>query len=180
MPIPAIIAPLLKGGLSLLANAALVRGKEWVKEKTGVDLAAGEMRPEDLAKLKQFELENEVELARLAHEENKLGIELERAYLADIDSARKMQTAALQQEDTFSKRFVYYFAIFWAVVVSTYVACITFMDIPEANVRYADTILGFLLGTLVAQIIGFFYGSSRSSQRKDDVIGQVVSRVGGR
>ena len=34
MPIPALIAPLLTQGLSLISNAVLAKGKEWVEEKT--------------------------------------------------------------------------------------------------------------------------------------------------
>lgn len=68
------IAALLKGGLSLIANAALAKGKEYVEEKTGVTLGP-EMSAADLLKLKQFELEHEEELLRLRHEDNKLDIE---------------------------------------------------------------------------------------------------------
>jgi len=34
------IAALLKLGAPLLANAALAKGKDWVKEKTGLDIEA--------------------------------------------------------------------------------------------------------------------------------------------
>jgi ABC-type nitrate/sulfonate/bicarbonate transport system permease component len=38
------------------------------------------------------------------------------------------------------------------------------------NVRFADTILGFLLGTVVATILNFFLGSSASSKEKTEVL----------
>ena len=41
--------------------------------------------------------------------------EIEKAYLADTADARKMQVAALQQDDLFSKRFVYFFSAAWSV-----------------------------------------------------------------
>jgi len=180
MPVPAFLVPILAQGLNLVANAALVKGKQWVKEKTGVDLEEGNLSSEDFLKLKQFELDHELELTKLQQEDNKLEVEIEKAYLADVASARTMQVAALQQEDKFSKRFIYYFAIFWAVIVSLYIYGITFENIPEENVRFADTILGFILGTVVAQIVAFFYGSSRSSQRKDEFIGGVIKNVTGK
>ncbi|MFM9785391.1 hypothetical protein, partial [Streptomyces scabiei] len=86
--------------------------------------------------------------------------ELERLAYQDKANARAMQTAALNQKDKFAKRFVYYLAAFWSVVATVYLMCITFVQIPEASVRFADTILGFVLGTVIASIIGFFFGSS--------------------
>ncbi len=64
--------------------------------------------------------------------------------------------------------FSYYLAGFWSVGAATYIVFITFGTIPEANVRFADTILGFLLGTVVATIINFYFGSSEGSKKKDE------------
>jgi len=116
---------------------------------------------QDAFKLKLKELEHKV-----AQESKQLQADIERAYLEDTKSARNMQIAALQQEDTFSKRFVYYLAIFWSVVGSTYLFMATFSEV--INPKMADTVLGFLLGTIVATIINFFFGSSRGSQKKDE------------
>lgn len=175
--IQALLAPLLANGLSLLSNAVLVKGEKWLKDKTGVDLAQSKLSNEDLVKLREFEMVNHLELKKLQMADNALSVELEKAYLADTQSAREMQSNALKQDDLFAKRFIYYFAFFWAFVTTAYIACITFLDIPTENVRYADTILGFLLGTIVGQILSFFFGSSRSSQSKDEIIGGVVKNV---
>jgi multisubunit Na+/H+ antiporter MnhE subunit len=51
-----------------------------------------------------------------------------------------------------------------------YICAITFLTIPENSVRFADTILGFLLGTIVATILQFFFGSSKSSKDKTDLM----------
>lgn len=103
-------------------------------------------------------------------EMERLGIEREKAYLADTDSARKMQIAALEQNDLFSKRFVYWFAIIWSLFAMGFFLAITFLDIPEKNLRMADTILGFLIGTAIASVFNFFLGTSMSSRKKDDTI----------
>lgn len=71
-----------------------------------------------------------------------------------------MQVQALSQNDVFSKLFIYYFAAFWSVFAVIYIGCITFVPIPPDSVRFADTILGFILGTVIATIIYFFFGSS--------------------
>ncbi len=93
--------------------------------------------------------------------------------IQDRESARKMQAAALQQDDKFSKRFVYYFAIFWSLVAAAYIFAITFFDI--INTRAADTILGFLMGTIIASITTYFYGSSAGSKNKENAIKQIES-----
>lgn len=172
-----LIAPLLAQGLSLVANAAMAKGKEWIQDKTGVDISQASMSSDDLLKLKQFEMDHEEELIKLRVEDNKLSAEIEMAYLADTGKARDMQIAALQQDDLFSKRFLYYFAMAWSLFAGVYIMCITLLAIPEDNRRFADTILGFLLGTIIAQIIAFFFGSSRSSQAKDATIQAVINKV---
>jgi len=89
---------------------------------------------------------------------------------ADKDSARKMQETALNQSDVFSKRFVYYFAAFWGVVAAVFIFVIMFYPIPESNKRFVDTMLGFLMGTIISTIIAFFYGSSKGSMDKTELL----------
>lgn len=59
-------------------------------------------------------------------------------------------------------------AIFWSIFSAIYITCITFIPIQASNIRVVDTILGFIMGTVVASIIGYFFGSSKSSQNKDE------------
>lgn len=103
-----------------------------------------------------------------------LALEYAKMDLENVKDARAMQTAALAQLDVFSKRFVYYFAAFWSFCSVLYIGFITFANIPAANVRFADTILGFLLGTVVATILNFFYGTSKSSQDKTDKLAEMA------
>lgn len=107
------------------------------------------------------------------------GEELERMAYADTENARAMQIAALGQEDKFSKRFVYYFAAAVTLFAFTYISCITFGTIPSENVRFADTSLGFLLGSVLATIFGFFYGSTRGSNEKTNVVAALASKIAG-
>lgn len=91
-------------------------------------------------------------------------MKVEQANTAD---ARAMQVAALQQSDVFSKRFPMYLTSFWSVCAAIYIGFITFSVIPEQNVRFADTILGFILGTVIATMLNFWFGSSIGSKEKD-------------
>lgn len=174
--VPAIIAPLLSQGLSMLANATLVKGMDWLKTATGLDLSSGVVSGPELDKLRQFSFEHEEELLKIQLENDKLSLHREQMYLLDIKSARDMQVAALNQEDKFAKRFLYLFTLLWSVACLAYVFLITFCDIPAANVRFADTILGFLIGSVLGQIFGFFYGTSSSSRQKDETIANAVKR----
>jgi membrane protein required for beta-lactamase induction len=101
--------------------------------------------------LRQFELENQ-----------------------DRDSARHMQETALNQEDKFAKHFIYWFAWFWSVGSMAYFFAITFGTVPASGKDFGNIILGFLLGTAVATIISFFYGSSKSSKDKSDVMAKEI------
>lgn len=99
-------------------------------------------------------LNNEVTMALIEQES-----ELYKLTLADRADARAMQTAAFKQNDPFVKRFIYYLASFWSVVATAFIFLIVVYPIPEANLRFADVVLGFVLGTIIATIIQFFFGS---------------------
>lgn len=103
--------------------------------------------------LRQFELENQ-----------------------DRDSARHMQETALNQEDKFAKHFIYWFAWFWSVGSMAYFFAITFGQVPASGKDFGNIILGFLLGTAVATIISFFYGSSKSSKDKTDAMSKEMAK----
>jgi len=154
-----ILATLAANGLGLVGDAVLKKGKEFVEEKLGIELTP-DPSPEAVENWKNAAREHERELLQML--------------LGDRANARAMQVAALGQGDLFSKRFVYYFAIFWSVFAAAYIATITFGHIPADNQRFADTILGFLLGTVVATILQFFFGSSMGSKEKDTAIEAVA------
>lgn len=86
---------------------------------------------------------------------------------AEMANARAMQLAAMQSDDPFVRRYVYYFITAWSVFAMVFIPAIVFSDIPEGNERFADTILGFLLGTMVASMFSFLLGSSLGSKQKD-------------
>lgn len=73
----------------------------------------------------------------------------------------------LSSTDKTIRRFPYRFAYFMAGWSTLYITAVTFLPIPEENVRVVDTVVGFVLGTILAGIIGFVYGSSLGSRAKD-------------
>lgn len=130
-----------------------------IKAITGIDITEKELTPEDKQKI----MDSQIEIMKIDFEKMKLDYQ-------NTNDARDMQKVALQQDDTFSKRYVYYLATFWSFVAVGYIFLITFLTIPETNVRFADTTLGFLLGTIVSTIINYFFGSSKSSSDKNQLL----------
>jgi len=150
-----IISTLLQNNLPKVAQAVVDKGLDYVQEKTGMELKP-DMSQDDIKALRDRAMQHEEFMVEQANK--------------NTADARAMQVAALNQSDLFSKRFVMYLAMFWSVTAVLYIFLITFTTIPDLNVRFADTILGFLLGTVVATILNFFLGSSASSKEKTEVL----------
>ena len=164
--IAGLVSMLADKGLDLISSAidgGADKAKEYIEDKTGIKLYKN-LTDEQVAELKKFEMTNKIELEKLAlankQEDNRASEAAQKIQADEYGNARNMQIENLKQDDKFSKRFVYYFAIFWSAFAVIYLAGITFIEIPKENTRFADTIVGFLLGTVVATLIGFFYGNS--------------------
>ncbi len=151
--IAGIVSTLIQNNLPKLAQAVADKGIDYVEDKLGVKLEP-EMSQEKIA---------EIKLRSMQHEEFK--IEQDNKNTAD---ARNMQNIASQQDDIFTKRFSLYFASFWSLAAVVFIFAVSFGTIDPVSVRFIDTVLGFLLGTVVSTIINFFYGSSHSSKLKSE------------
>lgn len=151
--IAGILSSLISGGLPSVAKAVVEKGQEYVEEKLGVSLKP-EMSQEELQRVSE---------AAMKHEE----FVIEQGY-KDVADARDMQKEALKQDDVWSKRFIYIFSGLWSLFAMVFIFAITFGTVPDANIRFADSIIGFLMGTIIATMIQFFYGSSISSRKKTE------------
>ena len=78
-------------------------------------------------------------------------------------------------KDTYTTKFMLFLAASCLLICFLYIFLITFVQIPKENQRYADLCLGFLLGTFMATIIQFFFGSSNSSRVKDEALQSVTN-----
>lgn len=157
-----IVALLLEKGLSLAANAVLAKGKDWVQEKTGIDLSEPEpeLTPEQLTQIKQWELENETELAKLRLEDNKLDLEVFRTEMQDRASARDREVAMAKLST----------APWWVPSITTVLALIVvigggymFFTIEDKDSRYV------IIAT-VTSVLGFYFGTTQRSGKKDEAI----------
>jgi uncharacterized membrane protein YwzB len=150
-----IVSGLITNGLPKVADAVMEKGVDYVQDKLGIQLKPeGEATKEDYAKIQAEANRHEEFMA-----ENDL---------KNMQGARAMQEKAMDSDDPLVRRFVYFFIAFWSVLSATYLGFITFGTIPEANVRFADTIVGFVLGTMVAAMFQFLLGSSLGSRKKDE------------
>lgn len=165
---PLLLQMLLNAGLPLIASAVKAKGTEIIEDKLGVKLTP-DMTPEQLADLATKETANKQWLEEMAFKTFE-------AELADRKDARAMQTAALAGSDEFSKRFIYNLATACLLFSAVYIFWITFGTIPATNLRFADTILGFLLGTMISTIIYFFFGSSKQNKDKDATITNLLTK----
>jgi hypothetical protein len=156
LPIVAsIVSGLISNGLPKLADAVVEKGVDYVEGKLGVKLKPEEeMKPEDVKDLRERAMQ---------HEEFMVEAEIK-----DRANARDMAKHAMSSSDPFVRRFTYYFITVWSIFAMTYIPLITFSVIPQENVRFADTILGFMLGTVMASMFSFLLGSSFGSRVKDE------------
>jgi hypothetical protein len=188
------IASLLASGLRLVANAALVKGKDFIKEKTGVDLDQAALSEADQLKLRQFQAEHEEELLRLQLEDNKLAFEETKAYLADVADARKNQAAIIMSADApwYAKAIQPVLAIF--VVLATVLLFSLFVywsgdhfdkdgkPIGGVPNQAQKEIMLYILGVLsaaVTQILGYYFGSSKGSAEKSKALDVAMSQQSG-
>jgi hypothetical protein len=66
--------------------------------------------------------------------------------------------------------FIAKMAVFVVMVAFIYLAAVTFLPIPDTGIKYADIIVPSLINLGLGVIIGYFYGTSQGSQRKDTTI----------
>ena len=49
-----------------------------------------------------------------------------------------------------------------------YLGAITFLPIPEANQRFADTAAGVVIGSMIPSVIGFWFDGVANKRRKEE------------
>lgn len=61
-------------------------------------------------------------------------------------------------------------AVIVVVPAMVYIFIASFCDIPPENQRTVDTVIGFLLGSIVTTIVSYYFGSSQGSADKNKQI----------
>lgn len=157
--LPVILERLAANGLDLLTKVVTAKGTEWIKEKTGVDVTAAELSPSDLVALHRFEIENALELQKIA-------LETLRMDYADVADARKafVDINNSHEASWLAKNLVP--AIALVVVIG---GMIILCSEDKADVRMA-------VNSFITIILGFLFGSSKNNQNKDETIKKLLSK----
>lgn len=157
-----IVTGLLSEGLGLIANTLLVKGQQFVEEKTGIKLEPN-MSEENILKLKQYELEHEEELLKLRIEENKIDLEAYKLEVQDKESARDREVELnaspnaswLSKNNTSIIALVFIFAYLVFVVLSAFV-----VDGIDVRQEKFDIIFTSITNISLL-IVGYYFGSSK-------------------
>lgn len=152
-----LIAMLLKAGLTGIAGAVAAKGKEVVEEKLGVNLEDALGTENGRMRLRQLELEHEEFLVNAALQSKAMD-------LADIADARKSNVSIQESANAswLAKNTIYILA-FGVVAGGGYMLYTS----TDADVRMAAV-------SGITMVLGFFFGSSKSSQQKDSVISKLA------
>ena len=117
--------------------------------------------PEAMLKLKQFELDNKVELRKIV-------LEQERVRLADIADARSRQ---IEHEKATGKSDTNLYVLAWTVVSGFFglMGLLCFKTLPGDSSGVVFMLFG-ALATGFGQVLGYFFGSSKSSADKTKLL----------
>lgn len=167
-----IIQSLLSNGLGLVANAVMAKGQAWVEGKTGIKIEPN-MPPEQVAQLKQAEMEHEEELMRLKIEDNKLDLEELGMRIKDVGSAREreVQIATSKDAPLLNKIVTPLLALSLLMITFILFGVVMFDNSPVESSR--KDILIYILGVLSAistQIVSYYFGSSQGSKDKSEAL----------
>lgn len=101
--------------------------------------------------------------------------DIEKAYLADVDSARRHDASVQESQHAsyLAKNVAYWLDIFIVSATFTMAYVILFKEIPTVNKEIFYTAFGSLI-TLCMTVVNFHRGSSMRSQQKDDTISKLA------
>lgn len=180
------IASLATGGVpALWATAAAAIGDaigaKVEASPAGIDAAMRNVTPEQLAVLKESENRLKIAMRQADTEDKRIEADLDKAYLSDVDSARKAHGA---DKDVLTLGIAVLFV--WAVLMGATLYGLHAM--LTEGIKIADvgivatvfTILGSILGYVsnnAQQVISYYFGTSRGSSKKTDMMADAVSQA---
>ena len=165
---PPFVLTLLAQGLGLLGNAVLAKGKDVISEKLGVDVEALSQTPEGLLKLRQLESDHEEFLLTNATENRKIDLEERKLEVADGVNARDSNVRIQESPNAswLAKNAIYLIAFVVILGGGAMVAASA-----QADARMAAV-------SAIMLVLGFFFGTTHSSGKKDTVIAEMMQHSG--
>lgn len=157
---PPLALSLMAQGLGLLGNAMLSKGKEVIEEKLGVNIEEAMQTPEGLQKLRELEMSHEEFLINAALENRKIDLQ-DKALDTDNTKNARDTNSRIQESPNASwlaKNTIYIIA-FLVIIGGGFMLYVS----QEPDVRMAAV-------SAITLVLGFFFGTTQSSQRKDTTI----------
>ena len=131
---------------------------EMIKNKLGFDISTpesiNELSSDDIDALRKFETENASNLVDFIRLADMVGYEAQHQH--KINSLMD----SLNDKNSLQSTFSYWFGAIVVLLSFIYIFCITWIEVPMANVRFSDTILGVLIGSIISVVMNYFFGSS--------------------
>lgn len=161
MPIPGFLKNIFTGGASELISKVggivdnLTLSKEEKEKFNAALLSETNRHMEAVAELAQAEID---------------------LYLKNTESARQLQIAALNQQDKFAKRFIYYLTSGLCFVTLAFDFAFFFVSYPERNHDTITMIAGTLNGGCLISIMNFYFGSTKGSEKKTDALERMAAK----
>lgn len=159
------IAPLLGNaivpGVGGVAGSLIAEVLGVENEPEALDKALANATPEQIVKIKEIEKKHEERLIEL-------GIENDKEYIRDTQNARQRE---IEVSKATGKRDYNLYVLAWTVVVGFFILCglLMYRALPEGQ----NEVVFLLFGGLVAgfgQVLGYFFGSSKSSAEKTQLM----------
>lgn len=147
-----MIEMLLAKGLDLVANAFLVKGKEFIEDKAGIKLTP-QLTPQEIVELQKWQSNNQIELQKLLQEDNRIALQ-------NTQSARERE-ATITVSDSAPLLNKIITPILAIVVVLG--GGIMMYTSPEADVRTGAS-------NLIMLVLGYYFGTSLSSHNKTELL----------
>lgn len=148
--------------------------KEGLKNTVGIvaDKGFGILEKVQEGKISIAEGQQELEAFKLQMQADAAdaAVEMDKAYLADVQNARNLQINALNQNDKLAKRFIYYLAMFIVGAAVIFGVGLFFVTIPEHNKHLVQMFADVFLFSGALIVLNFFFGSSKNEKDKDDSI----------
>lgn len=179
IPIVSILAEKGLGLLSKAISSGSDKAVEFIEEKTGLTLSEPEiknMSDEDIAKLKQVQIDYELELSRMAllnkQEDNRHDEAETSAIVGDKQNARGSSHLYELQTDI-GKRIFIQTSILIPLLIIINIALIGYakdLALSEAMISGVSMLIGIALGNAYRErqsMIEFLFGSSIGSKMKD-------------
>ena len=163
-------------GLKLLANTVPFGGfvVDMVADALGTDPTpdaiadAIDKNPEAAITLLTLQNTHKERLEELAIERERLALTAEQARLADVQSARAREVSIVTAT---GKKDINLYVLAWTVIVGFFslMTLLIFRPLPPGAEGYVNQLFG-TLGTGFGMVLGYFFGSSKSSSDKTAMI----------